>query len=145
MAGANAESRSTDLTAVTVMLVEPDVVIRIVVGEYLRECGYRVIEGANAADFWTVLDNQTIVDIVLIHVQLNGDVDGFTLARQIRERNPNIDVILTSGVARISGRASELCEDGPLKKPYHPQEVIRRIHLMRERRRTETNSRGTEP
>jgi hypothetical protein len=45
-------------------------------------------------------------------------------------------VILTSGVARAADKAGDLCDDGPLEKPYHPQEVVRRINLLRERRRT---------
>lgn len=101
--------------AVTVMIVEPEVVVRTVVAEYLRECGYKVIEGT-------------------------GGVDGFSLARRIRDRYPATDILLTSGAAKVAGKAGELCEDGPLEKPYHPQDVLRRIHLMRERRRTETQS-----
>jgi DNA-binding response OmpR family regulator len=58
------------------------------------------------------------------------------LARQIREKYPAIDVILTSGAARAAAKAGDLCDDGPLEKPYHPQEVLRRINVLRERRRT---------
>jgi hypothetical protein len=43
---------------------------------------------------------------------------------------------LTSGSARAADKASDLCDDGPLEKPYHPQEVARRIKLLQERRRT---------
>jgi DNA-binding response OmpR family regulator len=117
------------------MIVEPEVVARMVVGEYLRECGYRVIEGMSAADVWSVLDNGVTLDVLLVHV--SGNVDGFMLARQVRDRNPNIDVILTSGVAKVADKAGTLCEEGPLEKPYHPREVVRRIQLLRERRRAE--------
>jgi hypothetical protein len=49
---------------------------------------------------------------------------------------PSIDVILTSGVAKAAEKAGDLCDEGPLEKPYHPQEVVRRINILRERRRT---------
>ena len=34
----------------TVMIVELGVVVRLVIAEYLRDCGCRVIEGAGADD-----------------------------------------------------------------------------------------------
>jgi DNA-binding response OmpR family regulator len=63
-------------------------------------------------------------------------MDGFGLAQWVRENHPRIDVILTSGMARAAEKAGDLCDDGPLEKPYHPQEVVRRINLLLGRRRT---------
>ena len=40
----------------TVMVVEPDVLVRMTVADYLRDCGYIVIEGVAAGDVWKVLD-----------------------------------------------------------------------------------------
>jgi DNA-binding response OmpR family regulator len=94
----------------------------------------RVVEGVNADDVLAVLGAGTKIDIVLLEVQLAGSIDGFGLARQIREDHPDMDVILTSGVRKAADKAGDL--DGPLEKPYHSQEVVRRINLLRERRRT---------
>ena len=80
----------------------------------------------NADDVLDVLGAGRKIDIVLLEVQLAGSIDGFGL----------MDVILTSGVRKAAGKAGDLCDDGPLEKPYYPQEVIRRINLLRERRRT---------
>ena len=63
-------------------------------------------------------------------------MDGFGLARWVRQNRPGIDVILTSGIAKAAEKAGDLCDDGPLEKPYHPQEVVRRINILIERRRT---------
>jgi DNA-binding response OmpR family regulator len=90
----------------------------------------------SADDVLAVLQAGTKVDVILTEVQLAGSLDGFGVARQIRENHHEIDVILTSGVARAADKAGDLCDDGPLEKPYHPQEVVRRINLLRERRRT---------
>jgi DNA-binding response OmpR family regulator len=119
----------------TVFVAEPDILIRVAVAAYLRECGYVVLEGIAAADVFTVLRAGRKIDIVLSDVKLSGRVDGFVLARRLREEFPAIDVLLTSGVARTAKAAGEICAEGPVGKPYHPQEVARRIHLMRERRR----------
>jgi len=117
-------------------VVEPDILVRMVIASYLRDCGYTVFEGVSAADVIAVLGSGKKIDVVLAEVQLCGEMDGFGLARCVREQYPDVDVILTSGARRAADKASDLCEDGPLEKPYHPQEIVRRINLLRERRRT---------
>jgi DNA-binding response OmpR family regulator len=121
--------------AKTIMMVEPDVVIRMVIAEHLRECGYQVIEGVTAQDVWTVLDSGRSIDIVLADVKLAGPEDGFSLARRIRQTHSAIDVILTSGIAGAAQESHDLCEDGPVKKPYQPQDIEARIRILVERRR----------
>jgi CheY-like chemotaxis protein len=123
-------------TPSTILVVEPDILVRMVIANYLRDCGYKVLEGASAADVTAVLGSEQKIDVVFSEVRLHGQMDGFGLARLVREQYPDIDVILTTGAARAADKASDLCEDGPLEKPYHPQEIVRRINLLREQRRT---------
>jgi CheY-like chemotaxis protein len=130
------EPSSGDAASASVLVVEPDILVRMVIADYLRDCGYKVVEGVNADEALAVLGAGTKIDVILTEVQLSGSLDGFGLVRQIRENHPEIDVILTSGVARAADKAGDLCDDGPLEKPYHPQEIVRRINLLRERRRT---------
>jgi CheY-like chemotaxis protein len=69
----------------TVMVVEPDVLVRTAVADYLRDCGYTVIEGVAARDVWKVLESRHPLHVVLADVKLSGDVDGFSLSRRIRQ------------------------------------------------------------
>jgi DNA-binding response OmpR family regulator len=117
------------------MVIEPDVLVRMDVAGYLRECGYRVIEGITAADVWTFLQGGGRFDVLLSDVNLAGDVDGFALATRIRQTYSNVDVILTSGISGAADKARDLCGDGPIRKPYHPKDVAARITVLRERRR----------
>jgi CheY-like chemotaxis protein len=129
---------STSLTpqattpAQTVLVVEDEVLVRLVIADYLRECGYRVHEAANAAEAVTVLESGTVsVNIVFSDVQMPGDMDGFGLARWVRAHQPTVRVILTSSVERSADIAATLCEAGPLlEKPYEPQGVVDRIHQL---------------
>lgn len=120
-----------------VMLVEPEVLVRMVVAEYLRECGYTVIEATAAKDVWTVLDSGHRLDIVVAEV---GAVGGFSLAKRVRQTHPNIDVILTSGISGAVHESHELCKEGPIKTPYEPKDVEIRIRLLLERRRAASKS-----
>ena len=124
----------------TVMVIEADILVRMTISERLRDCGYRVIEGVGAEDVWSVLNTHTPLHIVLVNARLPGSANGFELASQLRQTCPGVDVILTSGVADAAEKSMQLCEQGPVKTPYRPQDVIRRIHLLLERRRGSPNS-----
>jgi DNA-binding response OmpR family regulator len=119
----------------TIMMVEPDVVIRMVIAEHLRDCGYRVIEGVAAQDVWDVLESGRRIQILLVDVALAGEADGFSLARRIRQTRSDIDVILTSGISSAAQESHDLCEEGPVKKPYEPKDIEARIRILTERRR----------
>src|SRR5579859_2973752 len=119
----------------TVMVVEPDVLVRMVIADYLRDCDYRVIEGVAAEDVWTVLESGGHIDVVMADVKLLGEMDGFTLASRIRQTHASIDVILTSGVSGAVHDSHQLCQDGAIKKPYEPKDVEARIRILIERRR----------
>jgi CheY-like chemotaxis protein len=81
-----------------------------------------------------VLNAGTAVDVVFSDVQLPGPMDGFGLARWIRQHHPSVRVLLASGYAGEAHRAAELCDDGPLlTKPYGEDEVLRRIQLLLQR------------
>jgi CheY-like chemotaxis protein len=124
----------------TIMVVEPEVLVRMVVAEYLRDCGYKVIEAMAAEDVWTVLDSGHHLDVVMTDAKLAGDGGGFSLASRIRQTHPDIDVILTSGIAGAAHESYELCQDGPIKKPYDPRDVEVRIRMLLERRRAASMS-----
>ena len=108
----------------------------MVIAEYLRACGYKVIESGTSEDALRVLRSDAKLDSVFAEVAGLGSTDGFALAKLIRESHSHIDVILTSGAAAAAGKAGQLCEEGVLGKPYHPEEVLRRIRALQERRKS---------
>lgn len=126
-----------------ILLVERDVIVRTPLAEYLRECGYRVLEAVNAAEARTLLGAANDVTLVLAE----GDAPeggGFVLQAWIRENYPDIDVILAGSVTRAVEKAGDICRDGPaLAKPYHHQfvfDTIRRLLAARNRTTPGTSS-----
>jgi DNA-binding NtrC family response regulator len=121
----------------TVLVVEDDVLIRSSIAEYLRRCGYRVLEAANADEAMIILQKATIpVEVLFSGVAMPGTMNGFALAKRAREVRPGLEVILAGTVERAAHEAADLCEDSPLPKPYEPQVVADRIkRLLAARRR----------
>jgi DNA-binding response OmpR family regulator len=113
----------------TLLLVEEEVLIRTAIGAYLRECGFRVIEVANADDAIAVLQEPHVaVDIVLCDVAMTSSKDGFSLAHWIRSNKIGVQVILAGSAAKAVAAAGDLCESGPTpSKPYDPQILLEQI------------------
>jgi len=115
----------------TILVVEDEILVRMVIADYLRDCGYRVIEAGNVAEALTVLESSEPVHVVFSDVQMPGELDGFGLARWVRQNQPWVKVLLTSGNAKAAETASDLCGEGPLEaKPYQPQSVLDRIKRL---------------
>ena len=120
----------------SILVVDDDVLIRLAIAGYLRECGFVVLEADGAAEAVTILEAAVEVDLVFSDVQMPGDMDGFALSRWVRAHRPDIKIILASGVARASTIAADLCKhDAFVEKPYHEQQVVERIRALLATRR----------
>jgi len=115
----------------TVLVVEDEVLLRLVIAAYLRDCGYKVIEAAHADEAVLVLTQpDLVVDVLFSDIEMPGSMDGFGLAQWTRANRPGLEVILTGSVPRAVNAAANLCEEGPVPKPYEPQSVHDRIRRL---------------
>jgi DNA-binding NtrC family response regulator len=120
-----------------ILVVEDDVLIRMPIAQYLRDCGYRVIEAVSADEAIAVLlHRDTPIDIVFSDIEMSGSIDGFGVAKWIRQHRPGTDVIMAGTVPRSVDAAKELCESGPLPKPYDAQSVHSHIRRLLAARKT---------
>jgi CheY-like chemotaxis protein len=108
-------------------------------GGCLRDCGYVVIEADSGEEALTALQHPKFsIAVVLSDVELRGAMNGFGVARWVRENRPEVEIILAAALEKTAASAAELCEDGPaLGKPYHPQLVLERIRRLRAQRKPE--------
>jgi DNA-binding response OmpR family regulator len=108
----------------TILVLERDVVTRAFLSEYLRSCGYRVLEARSAAEALTILQESSEP----IRVVLNDAENGFKLSGWVKANRPKIKVILAANAERASQACADLCEMGPHgKRPYDPQLLVQRI------------------
>jgi CheY-like chemotaxis protein len=116
----------------TVLLVHDDVLIRAALAEYLRECGYRVVEAASIDEALTVLKaREESVDVVFSDVTTGGTMDGFGFARWVKDNQPHIEVLLAGSPRGAAEKAGELCESGPqLKTPYDHASLHNQIRAL---------------
>jgi two-component system, response regulator PdtaR len=83
-----------------ILVVEDEVLTRAFIAEELRLAGFRVIEADRADDGLTYIKAAVEqVDLVFSDIQTPGSLDGLQLAEILRDKYPDIPVILTSGNA----------------------------------------------
>jgi PAS domain S-box-containing protein len=118
----------------TILLVEDEVPLRRLLREVLVESGYRVVEAANGEEGLRACDERALrgerVDLVLSDVVMPG-MSGRQLAARVRERNPDVGVLLMSGYDDDDLRSDEPV----LAKPFSAGAVTRRVREVLDRER----------
>src|SRR5579862_3190692 len=101
---------------VAVLIVEDEVLIRMLLADALRQADWDVIEAANAEEALAVLHTSREPDVLVTDVRMPGSVDGFELAAYVRRAKPRLKVIITSGHAGPDGPIG--LADAFVPKPY---------------------------
>jgi CheY-like chemotaxis protein len=117
----------------SILIVDGDIVSRHVIADYLRRCGYAVVEAANTDEALVALGEPTLsIDVILCDVSALGSRSGFELANWVRANRPELEVRLAAGTEMAAQTAAELCESGPhLERPYQPEAVVDYIKRLR--------------
>ena len=124
------------MTQPSILIVDADVLIRHPLAEYLRECGFRVLEASSTTEARQVLAEGSLrADVVLADADSSGDA--FALAAWIRGNRPGVQVILAGSYAKAAETAGDLCAEGPMaSEPYDHRllgDEIRRLLAARDR------------
>jgi PAS domain S-box-containing protein len=118
-----------------VLVVEDNSSLRTVVVRQLEVIGLRVLEAENGQMALDVLKEEPRVDLVFTDVVLPGNMDGYALARAIKERYPNLKIIMTSGFPGMRFNETELADSLPLlSKPYRKQDLVRMVREVLDER-----------
>jgi DNA-binding NtrC family response regulator len=111
-----------------ILVVEDEVLIRMVISDALRDEGFAVIEAFNADEAADILRAGKVVDLVFSDVRMPGSLDGVGLLAFVQEYFPQLPVILNSAhlepSVAMAGGAKRF-----LRTPYKVRTVV---HLIAE-------------
>ncbi len=107
----------------TVLIVDDDDLVRETLRFVLEDVGYEVCSASQAIDALAVLEREPI-DIVLSDIFMPG-MNGFDLLKQIRQRAPQVPVILITGFGNVEMARQALQEGASdfITKPYNISEI----------------------
>jgi CheY-like chemotaxis protein len=106
-----------------VLMVEDEPLITELMTEVLSENGFAVHAVTSGETALRYLDDGPEVDVLFTDINLEGRMDGSTLAKQVRERRPDLPIVYCSGRYSPSALAPMMSRSIFLKKPYDPNEL----------------------
>ena len=109
----------TQKSAPCVLVVEDEILIRVLIADELRAEGFSVIEAATANEALSYFQAGVQVDVVLSDIELPGALNGIDLIRRLRAEAPNLPTVLTSGHSPSVHEA-----DAFLPKPYDVRQAV---------------------
>jgi two-component system, response regulator PdtaR len=109
--------------------VEDVVLVRLHAVSLLEEAGFSTLQAGSADEAIALLEARKDIRIVFTDIHLPGSMDGLRLAHAIRRRWPPIELVLTSGHARVD--EANMPERGLfLSKPYGARELVQSVRSL---------------
>ncbi|MER2265442.1 response regulator [Methylobacterium oxalidis] len=120
---------STDNRPVAILVVEDEVMVRMIATDILADEGFRVIEARDAKEALTLLEARTDVRVVFTDCNMPGEIDGIGLAHLVHRRWPQIGIIVTSG--RVRPAPGDLPQGARfVAKPYRRSTLLDEVREL---------------
>jgi CheY-like chemotaxis protein len=125
------EQAPATATGETVMVVEDDPAVRMLVLDLLRELGYQAYEAEDAKAALPLLESDLRVDLLVTDVGLPG-MNGRQLAEIARQHRPGLKVLFMTGYAQKAAERQGFLEDGMdmVAKPFAIELLASKIRTM---------------
>jgi CheY-like chemotaxis protein len=114
---------SRTAAAISVLLVEDEVMISNLVANCLSESGFRVHEIATADEALRYIKSGANVDVLLTDISLPGGMNGAELAERARELRPEMPIVYVSGRYKLSEISPLVPRSLFICKPYDPNDI----------------------
>ena len=116
----------------TVLVVDDEEVVRILIARALTEAGYRVVLAINGVEATVILGQDTpAVDLVICDLVMPV-MTGRDLARWLGAHRPELPILFISGYPRAYLEAHDLHDPGIplLRKPFLPSRLLESVEEM---------------
>lgn len=118
---AEAEANERPVDAADILLVEDNPDVAEVAAGLLERLGHKVRLASNATSALAVLQDGAPPDLVFSDIVMAGEMDGLALARVLRERYPELPILLATGYSQAAEKLGDAFR--VLRKPYSLDEL----------------------
>ncbi len=118
--------------AETILVVEDEERVRTLARRYLERFGYKVLEAENGIDAVRTYENYPGVISLLVTDIVMPQMGGDELAKRLRERQPGLKVLFTSGYPNdvVADYGVMNSEENFLQKPFNGEELGRKVRAI---------------
>jgi len=116
----------------TVMVVDDEPAVRMLVTDVLGELGYNAIEASNGPEGLAILDSQVPIDLLITDVGLPKGMNGRQLADAARIKRPDLKVLFITGYAENAVVGNGHLDPGMhvMTKPFAMDNLAERIRTL---------------
>ena len=116
----------------TVLVVDDEPTVRMLVTDILSEAGYQSIEAGDAASALKVLESDARIDLLITDVGLPGGMNGRQLAEAARKARPDQKILFITGYAENAAITNGHLEPGMhvVSKPFAMDKLAARIRSI---------------
>jgi signal transduction histidine kinase/ActR/RegA family two-component response regulator len=116
----------------TVLVVDDEAVVRMLVCEVLQELGYQAIEAEDGPSALRIVQSATRIDLMVTDVGMSGGMNGRQLADAARTTRPELKVLFITGYAESSAFGDGVLAPGTevVAKPFALEKLAARISAM---------------
>ncbi len=123
--------------AETILLVEDEDIVRVLLREVLESDGYKVLEARRGDEGLQIAEENTEPIDLLISDVVMPQMGGPEMARGLTSSHPETRVLFMSGYAEpLSQEKTVSKQDAFLQKPFTPEVFLKRVREVLERKRT---------
>jgi signal transduction histidine kinase/CheY-like chemotaxis protein len=116
----------------TVLIVDDEPSVRMLIVDVLEEAGYSVIEAADSVAGLKLLQSNVRIDLLISDVGLPGGMNGRQMADAARQARPDLKVLFITGYAENSVIGNGRLEPGMqvLTKPFAIETLAARVRQL---------------
>ena len=118
--------------SVTVLIVDDEPTVRLLVKEVMDDCGYHAIEAVDGPMALKILRSSVDIDLLITDLGLPGGLTGRQLAEFAREGRPEMKVLFITGFAEnaASGNGHVHPSMPMLTKPFTIESLIEKVSRL---------------
>lgn len=109
--------------AKSILVVEDEALIRMLIAEELEEAGYAVRE-AETADGALAILGDAAVDLVITDIRMPGMRTGLDVAAWLRANHPQTRIVVMSGFVHEEVTTTAAQYDVFIRKPFKPADLL---------------------
>jgi signal transduction histidine kinase/ActR/RegA family two-component response regulator len=111
-----------------ILLVDDDEEVRNIAAATIEELGYEVVSVASGQAALQILGEERF-DLLMTDIAMPG-MTGVDLARRVRQIDPDLPILFSSGYADVQTFGENLSDEVVLKKPFRISDVATRIDAV---------------
>jgi CheY-like chemotaxis protein len=113
----------------TVLVIDDEPAVRLLMKDVLQDAGYRVLEAADGSVGFKIMQSNPRIDLLITDVGLPGGMNGRQVADAGRRIHPHLKVLFITGYAENAVVGNGHLEPGMqvMTKPFAVEDLANRV------------------